>query len=375
MFKKISNSDTIKLDIFDKKRNLTIFKNNKQLARGINNFFPGSAYIDIDQDKLFLASATGLLAYTNNDFDKKIEFKQIKNNINEFLSFKEMEKGNWFSVKDILIFKNKVFISYTNELLEDCWNTSIIFADLNLNNLNFKNFFQPKDCVKSSGNIDNEFNAHQSGGKLHKFDNNNIIFSTGDFRLRSNAQSKKSLLGKIIKISISSRDHEIISLGHRNPQGLLYNEKFDYIISTEHGPFGGDEINLNLNPLSDVKNFGWATSSYGEHYGGKDSSENKDKYIKYPLHKSHSKYGFIEPIKYYVPSIGISEIIQLSDEKFIVSSLKDSSIYPFTLKNDKIENMKRIFIGERIRDMVYDKKSSKIFLFLEDTASLGIINF
>ena len=76
----------------------------------------------------------------------------------------------------------------------------------------------------------------------------------------------------------------------------------DYILSTEHGPHGGDEINLNLNTKI-IKNFGWAISSYGEHYGGKDSPVNKSKYKKYPLHKSHKDYNFIEPIKYFVPSI------------------------------------------------------------------------
>ena len=210
---------------------------------------------------------------------------------------------------------------------------------------------------------------------MFAYDDDSIIFSTGDFRLRSHAQDVESALGKIININIKNKKYNIISLGHRNPQGLLYSKEQDLILTTEHGPYGGDEINLNLNPLSEIKNFGWAISSYGEHYGGKDNLENKDKYLKYPLHKSHSNFGFIEPIKYFVPSIGISEIIQIDKEKFIASSLKDSSIYPFNLKNNKIKNFSKIPINERIRDMVYDKKNKEIFLFLEDFASLAIIKF
>ena len=104
------------------------------------------------------------------------------------------------------------------------------------------------------GEIDNEFNAHQSGGKLFKFDEENIIFSLGDFHLRKLAQEDNTPFGKIVKINIYKLNHEILSKGHRNPQGLLYN-KNDFIISTEHGTHGGDEINLNLNTRKNVKNF------------------------------------------------------------------------------------------------------------------------
>ena len=57
----------------------------------------------------------------------------------------------------------------------------------------------------------------------------------------------------------------------------------------------------------------------------------------------------------------------------MVSSLKDNSIYIFEIgKNDKIQKLKRIFIGERIRDLDYYENN--LFLFLEDTSSIGILN-
>ena len=374
-FKIVKDSSPKEIKLFNKNAKLIFFRNANQLSRGINNFFPGSAYLDIDKENIFLASTTGIIGYSKKIYNQEIIFKQINNNIENFLTIESLKKGNWFSVKDILVFNNKIYISYTNEKNKNCWNTSIIHANLNFDNLIFSTFFEPKNCVKAKGNIDNEFNAHQSGGKMFAYDDDSIIFSTGDFRLRSHAQDVESALGKIININIKNKKYNIISLGHRNPQGLLYSKEQDLILTTEHGPYGGDEINLNLNPLSEIKNFGWAISSYGEHYGGKDNLENKDKYLKYPLHKSHSNFGFIEPIKYFVPSIGISEIIQIDKEKFIASSLKDSSIYPFNLKNNKIKNFSKIPINERIRDMVYDKKNKEIFLFLEDFASLAIIKF
>ena len=364
---------SLEINLYNNKKKLNFYKSNNQLVRGINNFFPGSGYLDLYENKLFLISATGLIGYSNNLYGDSIIFNQINNNINDFLSLDEINKGNWFSVKDLLVVNNNIYVSFTNEQKNNCWNTSVIVAKLNFEYLKFSNFFEPKYCVKSKDNYDKEFNAHQSGGKLFKYDDDNIILTMGDYRLRKLAQDINSTFGKILKLNSKSKRYEILSLGHRNPQGLYYDLDKDYVISTEHGPDGGDEINLNLNTKI-VKNFGWAISSYGEHYGGKESYENKSKYKKYPLHKSHKDYNFIEPIKYFVPSIGISQLVQIKQNKFLLSSLKDESIYTFTLnKKNELTEFKRIEIGERIRDMVYDSEKKEVVLFLENTASIGIL--
>ena len=364
---------SLEINLYNNKKKLNFYKSNNQLVRGINNFFPGSGYLDLYENKLFLISATGLIGYSNNLYGDSIIFNQINNNINDFLSLDEINKGNWFSVKDLLVVNNNIYVSFTNEQKNNCWNTSVIVAKLNFEYLKFSNFFEPKYCVKSKNNYDKEFNAHQSGGKLFKYDDDNIILTMGDYRLRKLAQDINSTFGKILKLNSKSKRYEILSLGHRNPQGLYYNLDKDYVISTEHGPHGGDEINLNLNTKI-VKNFGWAISSYGEHYGGKESYENKSKYKKYPLHKSHKDYNFIEPIKYFVPSIGISQLVQIKQNKFLLSSLKDESIYTFTLnEKNELTEFKRIEIGERIRDMVYDSEKKEVVLFLENTASIGIL--
>ena len=364
---------SLEINLYNNKKKLNFYKSNNQLVRGINNFFPGSGYLDLYENKLFLISATGLIGYSNNLYGDSIIFNQINNNINDFLSLDEINKGNWFSVKDLLVVNNNIYVSFTNEQKNNCWNTSVIVAKLNFEYLKFSNFFEPKYCVKSKNNYDKEFNAHQSGGKLFKYDDDNIILTMGDYRLRKLAQDINSTFGKILKLNSKSKKYEILSLGHRNPQGLYYDLDKDYIISTEHGPHGGDEINLNLNTKI-VKNFGWAISSYGEHYGGKESHENKNKYKKYPLHKSHKDYNFIEPIKYFVPSIGISQLVQIKQNKFLLSSLKDESIYTFALnEKNELTEFKRIEIGERIRDMVYDSEKKEVVLFLENTASIGIL--
>ena len=200
------------------------------------------------------------------------------------------------------------------------------------------------------------------------------MLSIGDYRLRYLAQEKKSINGKILKINIENNIFEIISMGHRNPQGLYYDKDNNFILETEHGPQGGDEINLiEINKInkSEFQNYGWPISSYGEHYGGKINN-NKERYQKYPLYKSHNDYGFIEPIKSFVPSIGITNIVKIGQNKYAFSSLKDKSLYFFELnKKRKIIELERIEVFERIRDLRFYK--NQLYLFMEDTPSIGVI--
>ena len=117
---------------------------------------------------------------------------------------------------------------------------------------------------------------------------------------------------------------------------------------------------------------GWAISSAGEHYGGK-SEGNKKKYEKYPLYDSHSEYGFIEPLKSFVPSIGISEIVKIEQNKYVFSSMKDESLYFFGLnKQREIINLDRVEVFERVRDLRF--KNNQLYLFMEDSASIGVIS-
>ena len=99
---------------------------------------------------------------------------------------------------------------------------------------------------------------------------------------------------------------------------------------------------------------------------------NTENYLKYPLYKSHSEHGFIEPLKSFVPSIGISEITKIGENKYVVSSLKYQSIYFFELKDKKISSLERVKVIERVRDIKF--KENKLYLFLEESPAIGIIN-
>ena len=170
-------------------------------------------------------------------------------------------------------------------------------------------------------------------------------------------------------------------MGHRNQQGLYYDSKEDIIFSTEHGPKGGDEINANINPNKNIiKNYGWAISSYGEHY----TNPGSDLYKIAPLNKSHKKYGFEEPIKNFTPSISITQILKVNnstnnDYKLLVGSMGytkeegDMTMHILNFnKNFEETKYNKIYIGERIRDMI-DLNNGSILLSLESTGSLGLL--
>ncbi|MDC3085651.1 PQQ-dependent sugar dehydrogenase, partial [Candidatus Pelagibacter sp.] len=253
-----------------------------------------------------------------------------------------------------------------------------IASELNEKYLNFQPFYQTSNCVDKNNN--HGFWAHQgAGGRITKIDNSNLLFTTGDFRNRPLAQEIDSNFGKILKIDVKDKKGDVISLGHRNPQGLYYSKKFDFILSTEHGPKGGDEININHKPFLEIKNFGWPISSYGDHY-----KKNYSKKIlsEAPLNNSHKKYGFVEPIKYFNPSIGISEIIPFNedDTEFLVGAMgneikdQDLGIHYIQLdkKRIKIINHKFVPLNERVRDMIISEDKKTIIMFLETTSSLAI---
>ena len=383
----VMNDGFLKFDtaIFNKSINekLTFSKFKTQdILFSKNGYALGSSYLEFDDNKIYLASGNGIFAYS--EFNGKIEkLKIINSNIKSIVTYDKFYETSQYGIKDILIHEGNLYVSFFNEKFKDCYNLSILKSKLSTENLNFSLFYEPKKCIKKKNKY-GEFWPHQgAGGRMVPYKNNQILFTTGDFRYRTLAQNKNSDYAKILRINLINGQSKIVSLGHRNPQGIFYNTKDDYIISTEHGPKGGDEININKNPDVKMKNYGWPISSYGDHYA---KHYTKEQIAKAPLHKSHKKFGFEEPIKYFVPSIGISEIIMISDElsehEFLVGSMGseikegDLSLHYIKLNKNKTKVIDHniVTIGERIRDMIYLKEKKIALLFLETSSSIGILS-
>ena len=94
---------------------------------------------------------------------------------------------------------------------------------------------------------------------------------------------------------------EIWSYGHRNPQGLAVNPETGALWETEHGPQGGDELNL----IEKGKNYGWPVIGYGVNYT-----------LGTEIHKTRYKEGMEQPKAFFVPSIGASGLAFYEGDKF-----------------------------------------------------------
>ena len=339
----------------------------------------GTGYIELynKDENIFLTTTDGIFAFA--EIKNPEKFTKINSNINSIIKYDKFYYDDQYGIKDIFIDETTLYVSYIGEKKENCYDLKIISTELNKKFLNFELFFETDDCIDTKNN--HGYWPHQgAGGRIEKIDNSNLLFTTGDFRNRPVAQDLARSFGKILKINTQSKKADVISLGHRNPQGLFYSKKFDFILSTEHGPKGGDEININHKPFSEIKNFGWPISSYGEHY----ATHYSERILKEaPLHNSHKKYGFVEPIKYFVPSIGISQTISLNqnDDEFLVGAMgneildQDLGIHYIKLDKNrkKIINHDYIPLNERVRDMIISQNKDMIILFLETTSSIIIL--
>ena len=357
--------------------NLNKYRTNEILSSG-NYRALASAYIDFynDDKEIILGTVDGIFAIT--ELNNIENFKKIKSNIFDLITYDDFYTNTQYGIKDILVDVDNLYVSFINKKKKNCFNLKILVSKINRKKLNFKTFYETSGCVDK--NNKHGYLAHQGAGGRMFVGDNSIYFTTGEFRNRPLAQKKENDFGKILNIEFKSGKSKIISIGHRNPQGLYYSKKNNFIISTEHGPKGGDEININHEPQKKTKNFGWPEASYGEHYYKNYSKEILDQA---PLNKSHKKYGFEEPIKYFVPSIGISEIISLDvdDKEFLIGAMgneiaeQDLGLHLIKLDNKrkKIIKHKYIPLNERVRDMVISKNKKILILFLETTSSLAII--
>jgi len=345
-------------------------------------------YLESFEDKLVYLHGSGFISYANkkNVIEGNFQFKLIQSNFKDIANNKFLFQRDenfqygwadwWESTRDVLIVNNKIYVSFVNEKSKDCVNVEIVSADFNFEFLDFEYFYSNDDCVMRT---DYPFyNAMVAGGKLVNYNNKQIFLSTGDFRNWTKAQDDESYLGKVILINLEDGNFKIVSKGHRNPQGLAMTKNSNFLIETEHGPVGGDEINLI--EIDKSQNFGWPISSYGKHWYPENY---EDLGGIAPLHSSHKNYGMKEPLFYqyvgFFGGIGISdvEINHFKDnDSFFVTTLYGRQIFDIdvNLVENKMENFTRYKITERVRDIEYDEENQVYFLTLEDGPSIGILS-
>ena len=111
-----------------------------------------------------------------------------------------------------------------------------------------------------------------------------------------------------------------------------------------------------------------------------DGVEKQKKYPKILIYENHEKHGFQEPIKFFTPSIGISQLIKNfshlnKNNSYFLTSMKNKklghSIYIIDFdKENKVIKEEKLFIGDRIRDIIYNFDNSEYILMLESSFSV-----
>jgi hypothetical protein len=314
-------------------------------------------YLEIFDNNLIISSKIGKFFYfpINSLLSKKKQQIVIKHNLKKNIE-----------ITDLLVHNDKLFVAYYDRDIA-CGNFSIFEAKINFEYLEFKKFY------KSIGRLGECPSRDTVAGRIVLYENNSQIgllatvsnienVSVADKNMMDQfGISKENKFSGLIFINLKSKKSDFFATGFRNPQGLLVTNN-NNILTSEHGPRGGDEINNILFS----KNYGWPESSYGENYR-ENFSENE----KYKFKKNHQKHGYVEPVFAFVPSIAPSQLIEI-DENFskkwnktiLLSTLKGKSLYRLTFDESysRIITYEKIFVGKRIRDIIYSKNNRMIFL-------------
>ena len=206
--------------------------------------------------------------------------------------------------------------------------------------------------------------AHMAGGRMAVLNPTTVVLTNGDYHndgMVSDgpgiAQDPTGEYGKVMQIDIQTGASRILSMGHRNQQGIAIDDKGDIYIA-EHGPQGGDE----LNRIVDGKNYGWPKESLGISYSND----------KLPEASSYGRHDTFEPPVFaWMPSVAVSSLIYIKPGfhdawtgDFLAGAFS-SSLHRIRFANGRPIYSESIQIGSRIRAM-HQHSNGQIVLWTDN---------
>jgi cytochrome c2 len=217
--------------------------------------------------------------------------------------------------------------------------------------ISWETIFETQPCMSLKPAGEPLFDGNQVGGRVEVFDDKRVVLTVGHMGLdasaglRNHPQDPQSSYGKVWLIDKDGSSAEMLSMGHRNPQGL-YVDADNNIWSTEHGPRGGDELNL----VKPNRNYGWPAVTYGTQYGE----------FRWSLSEEQGRHnGYEQPVYAWVPSPGISNLIRVRGDAFsiwaddlLVESLSGNTLFRVVLTDNRVVAVEPIKLGHKLRDIV-----------------------
>ena len=217
-------------------------------------------------------------------------------------------------------------------------------------------WFKSSPCVKYPTTISSlspfQSPVQHASGRMEVINKHSIFLTVGDLGFNNLFdREKRGDLGSVFRITKKSATRITrtrISQGHRNMQGvLLLNNK--HLLVSEHGPKGGDELNLIDLTKPGVTDFGWPFVTYGTEYTPYD-------YVTPGKIGTHE--GFAKPIKVWETAIAPTELVRVPNGTFgkysggiAMGTLLARSLVFMRFKNKTITDAKLVNVGERIRDL------------------------
>lgn len=197
-------------------------------------------------------------------------------------------------------------------------------------------WFQSRPCVPVSA-------VQHAAGRMEVINSRAAYLTVGDLGYDAiDIRSQRGDLGSIFRITRSKVTK--ISSGHRNPQGIvLFNGTT--LMASEHGPRGGDEINI----IERGNDYGWPFVTYGQPYSSGD-------YVIPQRTNTHE--GYPEPIAVWNPSVAPTELVQLPASGYgtfsgglVMGTLRQEALIFMRVANQRIVERREVPIGARIRDL------------------------
>jgi hypothetical protein len=315
---------------------------------------------------------------------------------------KTSNQGNLLSDSGIIIGKDKRQIVQITDLHYAFGKLllSVVLTPKNPNCLSLQafSFDNPLANRKKSNKffqspcIEDTLNPMLFGGRFTNSDES-VFMSVGEQRYDRSGYPKiskialseqnnpNSVFGTILEFDKKLTSFNIYSRGHRNAQGMFFSATSKKFYEAEHGPQGGDEVNIVLRG----KNYGWPFVSFGIPYGWQVASgfpdpatvkgTNYEQVLKKSGQVRGTHEGYQKPLFSWFPSVGAGSLLQVASDSdlldwrdnLLVVSLTSNQLHRLILDGDKVIFDEKIDVGARIRDMLVSRSGDLVIALDEGT--------
>lgn len=323
----------------------------------------GAALVKLTEDKLLLGGGTnGSNLYLFDLISRSEQF------LTRVIPANERLNDSRFAITDITVLSQSdtgadLLISYPSyNKVKKCVVVKLDAYQLifggSVKVIKGKNWFTSKPCVPVSA-------VQHTAGRLEVINKSSAYLTIGDLGYsKIGSKSARGDLGSVFKVSANKV--EKISTGHRNQQGIVLIGSDLY--TAEHGPRGGDEINL----IKKGKDYGWPAVTYGQAYSNGD-------YVRPTNPGTH--LGYELPIYYWVPSVAPTELVQLPaksvwgawSSQLVMATLKEEALIFINLTSkNTVGEVLKVNVSERLRDL--EVTASGVLIATTDSGKLLLIS-